>query len=64
MKAADLRAKTVQELKDEVIALRKAQFNLRMQAASGQTNNAAQVNAVRKDIARVKTVLTEKQKGE
>ncbi len=60
MKAADLRAKSDDELKDELVSLRKEAFNLRFQAASGQLENTAQVNKVRKDIARVKTVLGER----
>lgn len=57
MKAEDVRAKTADELKDELLALRKEQFNLRFQAASGQLDNTARVRQVRRDIARIKTVL-------
>lgn len=60
MKAADLRAKSEDELKDELLNLRKEAFNLRFQAASGQLENTARVNQVRKDIARVKTILGER----
>ncbi len=57
MKAADLRTKTPDELKDELMGLRKEQFNLRFQKASGQLENTARARQVRRDIARVKTVL-------
>ncbi len=57
MKAADLRTKTPDELKDALMGLRKEQFNLRFQKASGQLENTARVRQVRRDIARLKTVL-------
>ena len=57
MKAADLRTKTLDELKDALMGLRKEQFNLRFQKASGQLENTARARQVRRDIARVKTVL-------
>lgn len=57
MKAADLRTKTPDELKDELMGLRKEQFNLRFQKASGQLENTARARQVRRDIARLKTVL-------
>ncbi len=57
MKASDLRTKSADELKADLIELRKEQFNLRFQAASGQLENTARVRLVRRDIARVKTVL-------
>ncbi len=60
MNAADLRTKSEDELKDELLNLRKEAFNLRFQAASGQLENTARVNRVRKDIARVKTILGER----
>jgi large subunit ribosomal protein L29 len=60
MKAAALREKSVSELRDELLALRKAQFSVRMQQATQQLTNTAQVRALRRDIARVKTVLAEK----
>ena len=59
MKAADLRNKSVQELNDELVALRREQFNLRMQQATAELPQVHQHNPVRKDIARVKTVLNE-----
>lgn len=61
MKAEDVRAKTPDELKDELGKLHKEQFNLRFQRASGQLENTAQVRRVRRDIARIKTILREKQ---
>ncbi len=57
MKATDLRSKTADELKDSLMDLRKEQFNLRFQKASGQLENTARARQVRRDIARVKTVL-------
>jgi len=57
MKAQDLRGKTVDELNDQLVALKKEQFNLRFQRASGQLENTARVRVVRRDIARIKTVL-------
>ena len=60
MKAEDLRTKTLDELKDELGKLHKQQFNLRFQKASGQLENTAQVRQVRRDIARIKTILRDK----
>ena len=60
MNAEDLRAKTVDELNDEIDSLAKEAFNLRFQKASGQLENTARVRAVRRDMARVKTVLNQK----
>ena len=60
MKATELREKTAQELQDELLALRKEQFNLRMQKAGGQLSKTSQLKGVRRNIARVKTVLDEK----
>ena len=62
MKPAEVRRKTVDELKDELTNLKKEQFNLRFQRASGQLENTARVRAVRRDIARIRTVLAEKAK--
>jgi large subunit ribosomal protein L29 len=59
MNAADLRAKSVDELNEELVALRREQFNLRMQQATGELAQVHQHGRVKKDIARVKTVLTE-----
>ncbi|BAC93147.1 ribosomal protein L29 [Vibrio vulnificus YJ016] len=60
MKAQDLREKSVEELNSELLNLLREQFNLRMQAATGQLQQTHTLKAVRRDIARVKTVLTEK----
>ena len=57
MKAADVIAKSDDELKEELIVLRKEAFYLRFQTASGQLENTARVRLVRRDIARIKTVL-------
>jgi len=59
MNAADLRSKSVDELNAELVALRREQFNLRMQQATGELAQVHQHSRVRKDIARVKTVLNE-----
>ena len=59
MKAADLRSKSVAELNDELVELRREQFNLRMQHATGELTQNHEHGRVRKDIARVKTVLNE-----
>ena len=56
MKAADIRAMTVDQIDDEVLKLKKEQFNLRFQRATGQLENTARVREVRRDIARLKTV--------
>ncbi|MGF1446906.1 MAG: 50S ribosomal protein L29 [Pikeienuella sp.] len=60
MKAIDLRDKTPDQLRDELEALKKEAFNLRFQAATGQLENTSRVRAVRRDVARVKTILNEK----
>ena len=57
---ADLRAKTPDELKDQLVSLKKEQFNLRFQRATQQLEAPAQVRKVRREIARVKTILGEK----
>ena len=57
MKAEDLRAKTDDELTDQLKDLKKEAFNLRFQRASGQLENTARVRQVRRDIARIKTTL-------
>ena len=59
MKVTDLRSKSTEELNDELVALRREQFNLRMQQATGQLARNHEHGRVRKDIARVKTVLRE-----
>ena len=57
MKAEELRGKTQDQLKEQLLDLKKEQFNLRFQQASGQLENTARVREVRRDIARIKTVL-------
>jgi len=60
MKAEDVRTKTVDQLNEELENLCKEAFNLRFQRVSGQLENTARVRAVRRDIARIKTILGEK----
>lgn len=60
MKAIDLRVKSAAELQEELVALLKEQFSLRMQLATQQLANNAQLGRVRRDIARVRTVMREK----
>ena len=57
MDASDLRAKTESQLAEQLIELEKERFNLRFQAASGQLENTARVRVVRRDIARIRTVM-------
>ena len=64
MNASDLRTKSVQELTDELVALRREQFNLRMQHETGELTHNHEHGRVRKDIARVKTVLNELMRAE
>jgi large subunit ribosomal protein L29 len=61
MEAGDLRKKSVDELSEELVALRREQFNLRMQQATGELSHNHEHRRVRRDIARVKTVLNELQ---
>jgi large subunit ribosomal protein L29 len=60
MKAADARTMTLDQLEDEVLKLKKEQFNLRFQRATGQLENTMRVREVRRDIARIKTVAQQK----
>ncbi|HVO01671.1 MAG TPA: 50S ribosomal protein L29 [Candidatus Cybelea sp.] len=60
MKAEELRLKTEDQLKTELVSLQKEAFNLRFQKVSGQLENTARVRAVRRDIARVETFLRQK----
>ncbi len=60
MKAEDVRAKSDDELKEQVLDLRKEAFNLRFQSVSGQLENTARVREVRRDLARIKTILNER----
>jgi large subunit ribosomal protein L29 len=63
MKANELRQKSVDELSEELVALRREQFNLRMQQAAGELTHHHEHRRVRKDIARVKTILGELARG-
>jgi large subunit ribosomal protein L29 len=63
MKAGDLRGKSLDELDDQLANLKKEQFNLRFQRASGQLENTSRVRQVRRDIARVMTVAVQKRAG-
>jgi large subunit ribosomal protein L29 len=63
MKASEMRAKDVAGLEKEVSDLLRAHFNLRMQKGTQQLTNTAQLRSTRRDIARAKTILAEKQKG-
>lgn len=63
MKLADLREKDVSGINEELNGLLKAQFSIRMQIATQQLSNTAQIKSIRKDIARVKTLLTEKKRA-
>jgi large subunit ribosomal protein L29 len=60
MKAAELKDKTPDQLRDELVRLKKEQFNLRFQGATGQMENTAQMRKVRRDVARINTVLNQK----
>ena len=60
MKAAQVRGFTPDQLGDELIKLKKEQFNLRFQKATGQLEKSSRINEVRKDIARVKTIARQK----
>ena len=63
MKASELRGKSVDELKQELLSLLKAQFSLRRQKATQQLANTSQIGKTRRDISRVRTVLTQKEIG-
>ena len=64
MKASELRSKSPDELKALLLEKRREQFNTRMQRGTGQPPRTSAVQATRRDIARIKTILTEKQAGE
>jgi large subunit ribosomal protein L29 len=64
MKAEDLRTKTIDELTDQLGSLKKEQFNLRFQKATGQLEKTARIREVRRDIARIKTVAAQKRAAE
>jgi len=59
MKIADVRAMTKDQVKDEILKLKKEQFNLRFQRATGQIENTARIRQIRRDIARLKTVQSQ-----
>jgi large subunit ribosomal protein L29 len=63
MKAADIKTMTVDQIDDEVLKLKKEQFNLRFQRATGQLENTSRVREVRRDIARLKTIAKNKRPG-
>ncbi|MDI3336347.1 50S ribosomal protein L29 [Defluviimonas aestuarii] len=60
MNASELKAKTPDQLRDELVALKKEAFNLRFQQATGQLENTARMRKVRRDVARINTVLNQK----
>jgi large subunit ribosomal protein L29 len=60
MKSVQVRGMTEDQLGDELLKLKKEQFNLRFQAASGQLENTARVRQIRRDIARIKTIARQK----
>jgi large subunit ribosomal protein L29 len=64
MKADDIKQMTADQLDDQLVKLKKEQFNLRFQRASGQLENTSRVREVRRDIARIKTVQTQKRNGQ
>ena len=64
MKVEDVRAKSDDELKEQLLDLRKEAFNLRFQTASGQLENTARVRQVRRNIGRIKTILNERHRAQ
>ena len=60
VKASEMRAQTSDELKTKLVSLKKEQFNLRFKVASGENENSSRIRIIRREIARLKTVLTEK----
>jgi len=62
-KPADIRAKSADQLVTQLLDLRKEQFNLRFQKATGQMEGVGRVKAIRRDIARVKTIMTEQKRA-
>lgn len=63
-KASDFRSKSPDQLKEELLQLKKEQFNLRFQVATGQLEKTARIRTVRRDIARVKTILREQARAD
>ena len=64
MRAAQVRGMTADQLNDELLKLKKEQFNLRFQAASGQLENTARVRQIRRDVARIKTIARQQPQPE
>ena len=64
MKASDVRDKTPDQLEDELVKLKKEQFNLRFQKASGQLEKVSRMKEVRRDIARIKTIQRERNRAQ
>jgi large subunit ribosomal protein L29 len=62
-KADDFRAKSVDELGDQLVSMKKEQFNLRFQRANGQAENTGRIRVLRRDIARIQTVLNEQRRA-
>ena len=63
VKTKDLRAMTIDELEAKLMECKKEQFNLRIQQSTGQLNNTAQVRTVRREIAKINTLITERKKN-
>ena len=63
MKAEDLRAKTADELNETLLSLKKEHFNLRFQRSSGQLEDTSQFRRIRRDIARIKTIISDRQRA-
>jgi large subunit ribosomal protein L29 len=63
MKAEDLRAKTADELNETLLSLKKEHFNLRFQRSSGQLEDTSQFRRLRRDIARIKTIISDRRRG-
>ncbi|MBP5591775.1 50S ribosomal protein L29 [bacterium] len=63
MKVSELRAKTLAELEAQLLTAKEEQFNLRMQKTMGQLENPSRIMTVRRDIAKIKTIITEKKNG-
>ena len=63
MKAEDLRAKTADELNETLLSLKKEHFNLRFQRSSGQLEDTSQFRRLRRDIARIKTIISDRQRA-
>jgi large subunit ribosomal protein L29 len=63
MNVSEMKAKSSDELRQELQSLLRAQFNLRMQKATQQLNNTSQIRKVRRDIARVRTIMNQKAKA-